>query len=223
MTIESTTTTAAQAAANWWAEAIGEPPRFDNGDRSTNGQIISMLATMAAAGQPEPTDGQREGFAALLATAIQAQLDRFPERDWAVTVGVDYGPDLILADAAKAAGVPTSRFPWKTMMWVYSDHVTVSAGYAAPTRLVWASEAWLADRPVCSTQGWDGAKHASAGRDYHGEPWACSLPIYHDEPHRFDTPLALCGKCQRTKGAYLHDREEWGGMPGFHEFEAADQ
>lgn len=207
---KTTDTTAAQAAAQWWASAIGAPT-FDNGDG-----LQSMLGTLLAAGKPAPTVSEARSFADILAARIQTDLDRCREYG-DLSIGVDYVPDRILAEAAREAGISTLRFPWKTMMWVNDDHVTVSAGYRAPTVLVWASEEWLANRPVCGTQKWDESK---TGRDYGGEPWTCSLPKYHDEQqHRFDSPLTLCAQCGRPDD-WHHDREERGHMPDFHTFEA---
>ena len=203
--------TPAQAAANWWADAI-KAPRYDNGD-----PVTSMLATVLDADRARPTTSQQVRFADALQQRIEALLERMGE--FGCTLTVDYGPDLILREAAEDAGLSSQEFPWKTRMWVYSDYVTVSAGYRARTVLVWASPDWLANRPACESQKYDEAKYVS-NHDYHGEPWQCSLPKYHDGDCRYDTPLALCGMCGRPDGWY-HDPDERGHMSDFHVFGAA--
>ena len=200
---------AAIAAAQWWAEAI-KAPRFDNGD--PNG-MAGMLATLVAARSPEPTEQTSTDFTTALATLIDGRLSRYPS----LTVGVDYGPDAILYDAAVAAGISGSRFPWKTVMWIELDHVTVSAGYGAAARLVWASDEWRENRPQCLIQKWDDKQ---VGRDYHGEPWQCSLPKYHDGKCQFDLPLALCSKCGHPE-KFWHDAEDRAHATDLHAFKAA--
>src|SRR5687768_15110748 len=108
--------TPAAVAAAWWAEAIGAP-KFDNGDTSETGGIAMMLAYMVAGTGPDADTTSK--FAAYLAEDIERQLHAGIGTLWArVTIGVDYGPDRILSDAAEKAGVRGGRFPWKTMMWV---------------------------------------------------------------------------------------------------------
>lgn len=206
---------AAIAAAEWWARAV-QAPTYDNGDRSG---MTGMLMTLVAAHQPDAQPQQAASFAEVLAPRLQADLDRMAsfDGDPYICVGVDYGPEKILADAARDAGISTSKFPWKTMMWIRPDHVTVSAGYGAATTLVWASGEWLSNRPVCTSQKWDESR--TDYRTYHGEPWSCSLPIYHDGAHQFDRPLALCVTCGRPDSWY-HRADERGHMPDFHEFAA---
>ena len=46
------------------------------------------------------------------------------------TLGVDYGPDKILAEAASSAGLKM-EFPYKTMMWVHDEYISVRYGYGA--------------------------------------------------------------------------------------------
>jgi hypothetical protein len=44
----------------------------------------------------------------------------------------DYGPDLVLAESAKVAGIPMLNFPFKTGMRILKDRVEVSNGYGQP-------------------------------------------------------------------------------------------
>lgn len=197
----------AEAAAQWWAKAVAAPD-FNNGD-----PIASALGTMLAARSAEPTQTASQRFVEVLAGRLEQRLTQSSY----VSVNVDYGPDLLLADAATEAGIDGhNRFPWKTHMWVYRDRVVVSAGYRARHELVWASPEWLANRPVCGEQYWNPGRAEEA--TYHGDPWCCSLPQYHEEPHQFDQPLALCARCGRPDDWY-HQRDERGHMADFHEFE----
>ena len=203
----TTTITAARAAADWWADAVGAPT-FDNGDRSAGSGLVAVMAHMVAAQSPVDTTSATR-FRDLLEQRIQTGLDR---GGYGVTLGVDYGPDRDLGDAAQAAGVSSSRFPWKTNMWVHTDHVTVSAGYGAGQRLIWSAPDW--QRPTCGTPEYD----ANGVR----QPRDCGLPKYHDSDHDFTVPVSICGarvdrhanhmeQCRRGRDNYVHtgSTETW--------------
>ena len=191
---------AALAAATWWANKLCSPS-FDNGDSG----IASMLALMNASLTPTPTNDQIQKMIDALAPKIDANLSRTGY--YGATLGVDYGPDPTLADAAKEANISSSKFPWKTIMWIYEDRVVVSLGYHGRSTLVWASEEWLANRPICENQKWDKNK-ARKDENYHGEPLQCGLPKYHTEECDYNLPLALCKTCGRYEGHFYHDTLE---------------
>lgn len=221
--MSETKMTAAVAAANWWAEAIGSP-KFD-ALGATRGQdrketetmeMASMLAMLIASDSPVLQEAGAK-FAVLLASKIEASLTG---RNYGVSLGVDYGPDRVLGETAQEAGVSGSRFPWKTSMWVREDHVTVSAGYAAPTRLVWASDEWLANRPGCTSQKWD--ETLPYRREYGGEPFLCALPMYHEGGHDFTRPISLCRVCAHTeKWPSVHSPEDRSWNDKVHDFDPA--
>lgn len=157
---------ASQAAAWWRAQlqAPGYAHKFNNGDRSRDGEMGQILASMVALRSPQPNAERLERFEQLLAERVLACLLRDPSPVYqpsaAVVAGstaeqlaaararaardlvlsVDYGPEGELRRAAEEAGV--SGFPWKTTMWVEWDarealcSVEVRAGYgASPQRL----------------------------------------------------------------------------------------
>lgn len=122
-----------EKAVDWWASAIVNP-KFDGlsdeerADPQNDGYQLAEI--MTAASHKNPTSEQLEAFKESLQEQLET-LDEYAPR----TLGVDYGPCLILHEAAKAAGIErNSLFPWKTNMWFYDDgRVGVSAGYRAPT------------------------------------------------------------------------------------------
>ena len=122
-----------EKAVDWWANAIVNP-KFDGlsdeerADPQNDGYQLAEI--MTAASHKNPTNEQLEAFKLSLQEQLET-LDEYSPR----TLGVDYGPCLILHEAAKAAGIERiSLFPWKTNMWFYDDgRVGVSAGYRAPT------------------------------------------------------------------------------------------
>lgn len=124
-----------EAACAWWAKAI-ECPKFDNGDKSEAGGMTTVLATMLAA-RHEAAPENVERFKAALATRLAPN-----EKGWQpFCLSVDYGPCRELADAADAAGISYSRFPYKTVMWAGDDgSLTVRHGYGAPIQTVLAPE-----------------------------------------------------------------------------------
>lgn len=118
-----------EVAAKWWADQLRTKPKHDNGDATQT----AMLA-LATEYQTPVTDIQIDNF--------QRSLElRLIERcgDSGSHLGVDYGPDTILANASMDAGIETAyRFPVKTNMWVQPGCVKVSCGYRAPIEILYA-------------------------------------------------------------------------------------
>lgn len=196
-------------AAAWWANKLCSPT-FDNGD--PDNPIVGIMAMMVSSSTPTPTTDQIQKMIQDLAPKIEERLIKVG----GMNLGVDYGPDPILADSAAAAGISSNKFPWKTTMWVYPNYVVVSCGYAAASVLVWGSDRWLETRPACEKQKWDNSK-ARKDEKYYGDPLCCGLPRYHNGPCDYNTELALCDECGRPDGWY-HNREERGHVPDFHIF-----
>lgn len=226
---QSTNHPAAAAAANWWAEQVGAPTfratdhRDAPEDRDRMG-LAGMMAGLLADANPVSAESGAK-FAEALAATLTEQLDGAAK--WGVSLGVDYGPDMTLANASKAAGVASSRFPWKTRMTVRPDHVTASLGYGARDRLVWASEEWLANRPTCMSQRWDETR-GGGEVEYHGDPFACSLPMYHEDACRYDRAISLCAACGAAERWPRHSPDAFNGhdfvaLPVGQSFEAVSK
>ena len=193
---------AAEAAARWWAEQVGQPV-FDNGDPSG---IAGMLATVAASGTAVPTTDVAQVFVDRLARKIEDLLAIQQREHPRVSLGVDYGPDLVLTHAAQAAGISTQRFPWKTNQWVYEHYVVASVGYGGRSRVIWRDEAPLPTCGILRVPGWDGHEdHYPAERSgLVREPWGCGRDVHHEGPHEFTVPVPLCSVCNRTEDDWQH-------------------
>lgn len=188
----TTAPTAARAAALWWAEQVGAPV-FDNlgATRSQYGrqerdanEMAGLMASLIASDNPVSEEAGA-AFADELERRITAEM---PERSPFVSLGVDYGPDLILAEPAAAAGVALSRFPWKTHMHVRPDHVIAARGYGYPYRLVWTAPGWR--RPLCENQRYE---------DQEPRDEVCPKPKYHEEPcGDWQPDQKRCGLCGGT-------------------------
>lgn len=139
MTDQTPPMTPGRALAQWWAEQLGSP-RFDNGDA-----MSSMLYTLAVDTSGGPTEEQTTKFVERLTDFIDGELKHRPQ--YGVMLGVDYGPDHELAEAAEVAGIPIGRFPWKTRTHATADYVTVALGYGSPHSLLWSLGSW--ERPAC--------------------------------------------------------------------------
>ncbi len=126
-----------KVAAKWWADKLRNVGlgNFDNGDSSSAGGLAMILAGMLAM-DTKPSDESIDLFEKELAETIKEQV----ESRGSMTLSVDYGPDYILGSLAEKTGVSTNGFPWKTTMWVRSNEVTVSAGYAAPAETIFPTE-----------------------------------------------------------------------------------
>lgn len=183
--------TAAEAAATWWAQQIGAPT-FDaigNTGSPKERQQMGMAGMLAGllADQHPVTAGQAQRFVGLLAERISKALPR-----GYVSLAVDYGPCLELAEPANAAGIDASRFPWKTHMAVYPDHVVASLGYGASSELVWHAPDWT--RPACAMQRYVDTPDG----DYQALDELCGRPRYHPGGHGDWQPDA-----RRCKGCGL--------------------
>ena len=101
----------ARAAAHWWAERADGTARHNN----RGGDFASVMAgIMADTLNEPPRTGALEKFEEILAEKIMtAELPYMWSYIW-----VDYGPDRILAEAAKEAGISCNNFPWKTGMHI---------------------------------------------------------------------------------------------------------
>lgn len=200
------------ALANWWAD------RVFGGTVASNGDGVNTALSVLAGVQGSTQSGdKRELFVKALSSKISGALERMSKHsdDPRVTLGVDYGPDMILSEAAEAAGLFRPNFPWKTMTWAYSTHVVVSLGYGGRNVLLWQSSDWV--RPNCNAGKYDD--------NWDRLPWKCSSLAYHDGEHDFSTPDKLCiakvrdGVCHRSEEDFLHRIEEDGYRSSrYHEF-----
>lgn len=219
---DSSEMTPARAAAEWWAAQIGSPVFRVVGDRpgerDFKASFFETFASDEAARHPVTDEAGRlftDALEARIAEDLAAEVKRAEERNrealtdptarpYAASVGlyVDYGPDPILADPAKAAGVSLSRFPIKSGMAVCADHVVASVGYGSRRRLVWSTPEWEQTRPECQEWRMD-------GYDVHPDLGMCGLPKYHDgECGSWKPDPEVCGRCgeqriaHHTKAAY---------------------
>lgn len=167
----SSTLTASQATAQWWAEQLGAPTfkavdeHHDDEDQAMMGFAARLAERMA--GSEDVTQDQADKFVAVLS----AWIDKALGASRSVWLSVDYGPCYPLGEAAEAAGISQMRFPWKTTTHTEDDHATASLGYAAPDRLFWSASDWI--RPVCESRRYT---------DEHEElPQVCGLPKFHEE------------------------------------------
>lgn len=126
---------AARTAARWWADQLRGGSKLDMGADSKQGEMAEIMGQIL---QRKQLDGMQpdsiNAFEEKLAEAIEKNLSQSGRASF----GVDYHPDMILADAAEATELQLgmATLPWKTQMWVYPDKVEVSAGYGAPAQEV---------------------------------------------------------------------------------------
>lgn len=121
-----------EVAANWWATRIKNFKRFDNGESDKNNFLASLLATQNALNSM-PSEEQLITFEKALAKLIKDELKTKNE----VIVKVDYDPNELLLNAAKEAGISKTVFPWKTIVWVKDNKVTVRDGYNAKVEIIY--------------------------------------------------------------------------------------
>lgn len=120
----------AEVAANWWKNNIGVNAKQNNGD-----EFASLFMLMNSL-KVRITDEQKEVFLGVLKESVASELARLGR----VYLSVDYGPDMILADAADKAEISYAAFPVKTAMWVYEGKVQVACGYGAEAKEIYNAE-----------------------------------------------------------------------------------
>jgi hypothetical protein len=130
-----------QAVARWWGNVILNPG-FDNGASNADNAFAEALRSL----NEEPTRADVlqhvDAFVVALEAAIEEserQGDRF-----AGDIQVDYRPDPVLVDAAKAAGMResglyTSVFPLKSSTRIRPDGTVVAhTGYRGIAEPIWS-------------------------------------------------------------------------------------
>jgi hypothetical protein len=179
-----TPTSAARAAAEWWAKQLADPtfrtttPEEDLADEP--GSVLSAvygraLARTAADRHPVTADQL-----AVFADALQRIIVRDTSDDgWHYGLHTDYHPGCDLAEAAEAAGISKSRFPLKTHMWLHPDgSVAARLGYGGRERLVWAPPGW--GRPACGRMRRE-RRPGGLLYDFQYFPELCGRPRYHED------------------------------------------
>ena len=120
---------AATVAAEWWTEKISGNCQHSNGDASLSSMITMCLADR---GQEKPNLEQLDTFKA----AVIKGIEEYPYSH-EIDLYCDYGPGLILRDAANEAGINHLNFPFKTGMFVSANQVRVKDGYGKPYEIIW--------------------------------------------------------------------------------------
>ena len=118
-------------AVQWWSDKLRGRLRHDNGDDSRSSILACMFADMAASPVNEE---QLRIFEKCLAARLETRYDQYIKGQTygSYTLHCDYGPDVVLWESAKEAGIPNVNFPFKTGMRIRKDHVEVSDGYGKP-------------------------------------------------------------------------------------------
>lgn len=123
-----TKTHAIKTAAKWWADKLKQRQPHSNGDNSTSSLFACFLADSCT---KAITDDQLVLFTEELERGIQKFMEENP---WYHTwLSCDYGPEMVLREAADKAGINYLNFPFKTNMCIQrsgdSYSVQVSDGY----------------------------------------------------------------------------------------------
>lgn len=114
-----------EKAVNWWAEKVTANQPHSNGDNGYTSIVTCLLADSTA---KKISKKQVEVFKKELAMRIEKEA-----KAWAkISVGCDYGPCVMLEQAALEAGIPAANFPFKTWMYISEkDGIVARDGYGA--------------------------------------------------------------------------------------------
>lgn len=124
-----------EVAVEWWAEDVAKYASRDNGDVSLASAFITALEAPRRE-QAVPSAEQVEKFKDALRQSLKEWMDGADYRRSYISLGVDYGPDSILSEAAEKAGIDRNRFSWKTNMWIYPGQVKAARGYGQDNKVI---------------------------------------------------------------------------------------
>lgn len=113
-------------AVKWWSDQVRGNKPHDNGDDSPAGRMGMLIADSM---RKPVGDVQIEIFEKALEEGLKAHFEKWGDNY--VYVGVDYSPDVVLSEAAQAAGIGPYNFPFKTMMLFKNGEIWVKEGYGA--------------------------------------------------------------------------------------------
>ena len=122
-----------EVAADWWAARLTDCKNsgLSVEERREPKNLAYQFAELLMNGsRPTVTDEQATVFRSELVANLK-KADGWTAR----TIGVDYGPDPVLDEALRVAGIPTTTgtLPIKTVMWLSDDgSVAVRYGYGSP-------------------------------------------------------------------------------------------
>lgn len=113
-------------AVKWWSDQVRGNKPHDNGDDSP----ASRMSMLMADSMRKPVGDVQIGiFEKALEEGLKARFEEWGDNY--VYVGVDYSPDVVLSEAAQAAGIGPYNFPFKTMMIFKNGEIWVKEGYGA--------------------------------------------------------------------------------------------
>lgn len=117
-----------EKAVSWWAGKLMDHQPHSNGDDSFTSVAVCFLADTM---RQSVTLDQLNTFKVALAKSIEEYAKSI--QAFGFSIGSDYGPCKMLADAAAEAGIDRANFPFKTtMFFTEKEGVLVRDGYGAP-------------------------------------------------------------------------------------------
>ena len=129
-----------EAAADFWLGTLDRARAGrDNGDADTNFVIAAFNANPS---HLPLSNAQRAKYREAFAYRLSAYASLFSAQgryDYSIFLNCDYGPCELLTQCATDAAISTDWYPWKTRMHLEPGYISVSEGYAAPDRTLWAS------------------------------------------------------------------------------------
>lgn len=125
----------ATVAAHWWALELLEmsPKNFDIGGTLPCELLASILFATEAM-KNMPSIEQVECFEKKLEEKINSELENMEN----ITLYVDYVADDLLTEALSSAGINANVLPIKTTMNITRNKVSVSKGYAEPSKVLFS-------------------------------------------------------------------------------------
>lgn len=167
-----------EKAVSWWAGKLMDHQPHSNGDDSFTSVAVCFLADTM---RQSVTLNQLNTFKAALAKSIEEYAKSI--QAFGFSIGSDYGPCKMLADAAAEAGIDRANFPFKTtMFFTEKEGIWVRDGYCAPPASIDTTmkEAYRAETV------WLTIRYALAWHDFpEGGQWV----DFYEPMNRSDQPM----------------------------------
>lgn len=190
---------AAVAAAEWWARYVegyvGSTKAGLGSEQGMTAILGGLLQAKNATVNPvEKVDQFKASLIEFIKRSWETSLKINPHYDPSATISTDYGPGYGLGQAIDASGVRGS-WPWKTIMHVGRDYVSVGEGYGARLLPIYGEKACNycsyaieRDSPVDS-------EPTGFEIDYNEADWTNGYPdgLGYYKVRITETPCSACG------------------------------
>ena len=134
-------------ACEYWLKMLGGHVTHDNGDYSRNNELAMIMADLCAS-KNKPTQEQLDIFKKEFHIELDKEIEKYGSLG-RVDLYCDYGPGLVLHNAAEKAGIDDFCFPFKMGIFLQSNAIIESKPYArlgTKQRIIYCTRDYIEQR-----------------------------------------------------------------------------